>query len=160
MIHSNSYLGIHGQGLLNLSGHGDVIEAQRLILSLFYSIQVITHYGSNITESFSFLFRNVTAKFQCNVRLFFVAWSWFYPAWSLGECNKSRDVSREMTCFFYRCMILITFNFRAPRLNCDDEKCPIELLHPPEDCNINASLSFTLQVPHLSPSLFLRFSSF
>ena len=40
MIHSNANLGVHGQGLLNLSGPGDWIEAQRLVLSLFYSIHV------------------------------------------------------------------------------------------------------------------------
>lgn len=40
MIQSNGNLGVHGQGLLNLTGAGDTIEAQRLILSLFYSIQV------------------------------------------------------------------------------------------------------------------------
>lgn len=40
MIHSNGNLGIHGQGVLNLSGNGDTIEAQRLILSLFYNILV------------------------------------------------------------------------------------------------------------------------
>lgn len=40
MIQSNGNLGVHGQGLLNLTGTGDTIEAQRLILSLFYSIQV------------------------------------------------------------------------------------------------------------------------
>ena len=40
MIHSNANLGIHGQGVLNLSGSGDTIEAQRLILSLFYNIMV------------------------------------------------------------------------------------------------------------------------
>lgn len=40
IIHSESYLGIHGQGLLNLSGRGDLIEAQRVILSLFYGINV------------------------------------------------------------------------------------------------------------------------
>lgn len=40
VIHSNANLGVHGQGLLNLSGPGDLIEAQRLILSLFYSINV------------------------------------------------------------------------------------------------------------------------
>lgn len=34
----------------------------------------------------------------------------------------------------------------TPILNCDLQDCPIELLHPPEDCNVNASLSFTLQV--------------
>jgi hypothetical protein len=40
VIHSNANLGVRGQGLLNLSGDGDTIEAQHLILSLFYSIQV------------------------------------------------------------------------------------------------------------------------
>lgn len=40
VIHSNANLGVHGQGLLNLSGPGDRIEAQRLVLSLFYSIHV------------------------------------------------------------------------------------------------------------------------
>jgi hypothetical protein len=40
VIHSNANLGVHGQGLLNLSGPGNWIEAQRLVLSLFYSIHV------------------------------------------------------------------------------------------------------------------------
>jgi hypothetical protein len=40
VIQSNANLGIHGQGILNLSGSGDMIEAQRLILSLFYNIVV------------------------------------------------------------------------------------------------------------------------
>jgi hypothetical protein len=40
VIHSNANLGIHGQGVLKLSGQGDTIEAQRLILSLFYNIAV------------------------------------------------------------------------------------------------------------------------
>lgn len=40
VIHSNANLGVHGQGFLNLSGPGDMIEAQRLILSLFFSINV------------------------------------------------------------------------------------------------------------------------
>ncbi|KAI8001318.1 hypothetical protein LOK49_LG09G00765 [Camellia lanceoleosa] len=35
---------------------------------------------------------------------------------------------------------------RTPRLNCELQSCPIELLHPPEDCNVNSSLSFTLQI--------------
>lgn len=40
VIHSNANLGVHGQGFLNLSGPGDIIESQRLILSLFFSINV------------------------------------------------------------------------------------------------------------------------
>lgn len=40
IIHSNANLGVHGQGFLNLSGPGNLIEAQHLILSLFYSINV------------------------------------------------------------------------------------------------------------------------
>ncbi|KAG5403070.1 hypothetical protein IGI04_009189 [Brassica rapa subsp. trilocularis] len=34
----------------------------------------------------------------------------------------------------------------TPKLYCDRQDCPYELLHPPEDCNVNASLSFTLQI--------------
>ncbi|KZT75553.1 hypothetical protein F511_47422, partial [Dorcoceras hygrometricum] len=40
IIHSTANLGLHGQGSLNLTGPGDVIEAQRLVLSLFYAINV------------------------------------------------------------------------------------------------------------------------
>ncbi|KAG9440539.1 hypothetical protein H6P81_020704 [Aristolochia fimbriata] len=35
---------------------------------------------------------------------------------------------------------------KTPRLYCDHQDCPAELLHPPEDCNVNSSLSFTLQI--------------
>ncbi|XP_068648350.1 uncharacterized protein [Aristolochia californica] len=91
-IHSNSNLGVHGQGLLNLSGPGDLIEAQRLILSLFYSIQVGP--GSVLRAPLE----NATAEYM------------------------------------------------TPRLYCNHQDCPAELLHPPEDCNVNSSLAFTLQI--------------
>lgn len=92
VIHSNANLGIHGQGVLNLSGNGDTIGAQRLILSLFYNIRVgpgAVLQGPLINSS-------------------------------------SDDV--------------------APKLNCENESCPMEIFHPPEDCNLNSSLSFTLQI--------------
>ncbi|KAG8067383.1 hypothetical protein GUJ93_ZPchr0005g14410 [Zizania palustris] len=92
VIHSNGNLGIHGQGVLNLSGDGDTIQAQRLILSLFYNIMVgpgAVLQGPLVNGS-------------------------------------SDDV--------------------APKLNCEDESCPMEIFHPPEDCNLNTSLSFTLQI--------------
>ncbi|AQK84594.1 hypothetical protein ZEAMMB73_Zm00001d037696 [Zea mays] len=92
VIHSNANLGIHGQGVLNLSGQGDTIEAQRLILSLFYNILV----GPGAVLRGPLI-------------------------------NGSRD---EM----------------APKLNCEDESCPMEIFHPPEDCNLNSSLPFTLQI--------------
>ncbi|PIA64560.1 hypothetical protein AQUCO_00100200v1 [Aquilegia coerulea] len=92
VIQSNANLGVHGQGLLNLSGPGDQIEAQRLILSLFYSIHVGP--GSVLQGPL----KNATAD--------------------------------DLT----------------PRLYCDRQDCPIELLHPPEDCNVNSTLSFTLQI--------------
>lgn len=92
LIHSNANLGVHGQGLLNLSGPGDQIEAQRLILSLFYSI----HVGPG----------------------------------SVLQGPLENATTSDMT----------------PRLYCDLHDCPIELLHPPEDCNVNSSLSFTLQI--------------
>ena len=40
VISSNANLGVYGQGLLRLTGHGDVIQGQRLSLSLFYNITV------------------------------------------------------------------------------------------------------------------------
>ncbi|KNA19661.1 hypothetical protein SOVF_059480 [Spinacia oleracea] len=91
-IHSNANLGVHGQGLLNLTGPGDVIEAQRLVLSLFYGI----HIGPG--------------------------------AFLRGPLKSAKK--DDMT----------------PSLYCDRDDCPKELLHPPEDCNVNSSLSFTLQV--------------
>ncbi|KAJ6816000.1 uncharacterized protein M6B38_419170 [Iris pallida] len=92
IIHSNANLGVRGQGFLNLTGRGDLIEAQRLSLSLFYSINVGP--GSVLRSPL---------------------------------LNAPKD---EM----------------APRLNCELQDCPTELIHPPEDCNVNSSLSFTLQI--------------
>ncbi|KAL5783356.1 hypothetical protein ACOSP7_008385 [Xanthoceras sorbifolium] len=92
VIHSNANLGVHGQGLLNLSGPGDRIEAQRLVLSLFYSIHV-------------------------------------------GPGSVLRGPLENATT-----------DAVTPRLYCELQDCPIELLHPPEDCNVNSSLSFTLQI--------------
>ncbi|XP_042055568.1 uncharacterized protein LOC121800075 [Salvia splendens] len=92
MIHSTANLGLHGQGSLNLSGPGDVIEAQHLVLSLFYAISVGP--GSVLR----------------------------------GPLKNASDSAM------------------APRLYCEHNYCPVELLHPPEDCNVNASLSFTLQI--------------
>lgn len=92
VIHSNANLGVHGQGLLNLSGPGDWIEAQRLVLSLFYSI----HVGPG----------------------------------SVLRGPLENATTDDVT----------------PKLYCDNKDCPYELLHPPEDCNVNSSLSFTLQI--------------
>ncbi|KAL2500987.1 glycine-rich protein [Forsythia ovata] len=92
MIHSTANLGLHGQGSLNLSGPGDLIEAQRLVLSLFYAISVGP--GSILR----------------------------------GPLENASD------------------SYMSPKLYCEQKDCPIELLHPPEDCNVNASLSFTLQI--------------
>lgn len=91
-IYSNANLGVHGQGLLKLSGPGDTIKAQRLILSLFYNINVGP--GSVLQAP-------------------------------LEDAAKG-DL--------------------APRLNCESPSCPEELIHPPEDCSVNTSLSFTLQI--------------
>ncbi|XVF89135.1 hypothetical protein PTKIN_Ptkin19aG0106100 [Pterospermum kingtungense] len=92
VIHSNANLGVHGQGLLNLSGPGDKIQAQRLVLSLFYSIHVGP--GSVLRGPLE---------------------------------NASSDAV-------------------TPKLYCELRGCPFELLHPPDDCNLNSSLSFTLQI--------------
>ncbi|XP_058206673.1 uncharacterized protein LOC131320103 [Rhododendron vialii] len=92
VIHSNANLGVHGQGFLNLSGQGDVIEAQRLVVSLFYGI-------------------------------------------SVGPGSVLRGPLENASS-----------NYVTPRLYCELQDCPKELLHPPEDCNLNSSLSFTLEI--------------
>lgn len=40
VISSNTNLAVYGQGLLKLTGYGDAIKAQRLLLALFYNITV------------------------------------------------------------------------------------------------------------------------
>lgn len=40
VIESSANLGMHGQGLLKLSGRGDSLRAQRLFVSLFYTVHV------------------------------------------------------------------------------------------------------------------------
>ncbi|CAA0814301.1 Unknown protein [Striga hermonthica] len=92
VIHSTANLGIHGQGSLNLSGPGDIIEAQHLVLSLFYAISVGP--GSILR----------------------------------GPLENASDSSM------------------VPRLYCQQKDCPVELLHPPENCFVNTSLPFTLQI--------------
>ncbi|KAG6723483.1 hypothetical protein I3842_03G210200 [Carya illinoinensis] len=92
VIHSNANLGVHGQGYLNLSGPGNLIEAQRLILSLFFNVNVGP--GSVLQ----------------------------------GPLDNG------------------SFNDMTPRLYCELPDCPGELLHPPEDCNVNSTLPFTLQI--------------
>ncbi|KAF4398559.1 hypothetical protein G4B88_013648 [Cannabis sativa] len=91
-IRSNANLGVHGQGFLNLSGPGNLIEAQRLILSLFYSVNV---------DSGSFL---------------------------RGPLETADG------------------KLGTPRLYCNLPDCPAELIHPPEDCNVNSTLAFTIQI--------------
>ncbi|KAJ7973750.1 Ephrin type-B receptor [Quillaja saponaria] len=92
VIHSNANLGVHGQGFLNLSGPGDLIEAQHLVLSLFFSINVGP--GSVLRG----------------------------PLVAAGDSDMT------------------------PQLYCDLADCPMELLNPPEDCNVNSTLVFTLQI--------------
>ncbi|GMH23780.1 hypothetical protein Nepgr_025623 [Nepenthes gracilis] len=92
VIHSTANLGVHGQGYLNLSGPGNLIEAQRLILSLYYSINV-------------------------------------------GAGSMLRGPLKNAS-----------INNVKPHLHCERQDCPVELLHPPEDCNVNSSLAFSLQI--------------
>ncbi|XP_072955442.1 uncharacterized protein [Typha angustifolia] len=91
IISSNADLGVYGQGLLNLSGPGDGIKAQRLFLSLFYNIEVGP--GSFLQAP-------------------------------LDEVGSSL----------------------AAQSRCESQTCPNELIMPPDDCHVNSSLSFTLQI--------------
>lgn len=54
LIHSNASLGVQGQGSLNLSGPGDCIEAQHLVLSLFSSIKVSHMFVTSLIHPLKF----------------------------------------------------------------------------------------------------------
>ncbi|CAA6666999.1 unnamed protein product [Spirodela intermedia] len=91
-ILSNADLGIYGQGLLKLSGHGVAIKGQRLFLSLFY---------------------NITME----------------PG-TLLQAPSDDGIG----------------NIPGTQSLCDRQTCPKELILPPDDCQVNSSLSFTLQI--------------
>ncbi|KAM5573238.1 hypothetical protein ABKV19_012995 [Rosa sericea] len=92
VISSNKNLGVYGQGLLKLTGHGDTIKAQRLSLSLFYNITV--------------------------------------GAGSLLQAPMDDDASRKV----------------VTKSLCESETCPLDLITPPDDCHVNYTLSFSLQI--------------
>ncbi|CAN6486871.1 unnamed protein product [Victoria cruziana] len=92
VISSNANLGVYGQGLLKLSGHGDAIKSQQLFLYLFYNIDV-------------------------------------GPGSLLRAPLNSQNGSSL-----------------AVKSYCETQTCPTELISPPEDCHVNTSLSFTLQI--------------
>ncbi|KAK9094924.1 hypothetical protein Scep_026393 [Stephania cephalantha] len=92
IISSNANLGMYGQGLLKLTGHGDAIKSQRLFLSLFYGITV----GPG----------------------------------SLVQAPLDEETGRNL----------------ATKSYCDRQTCPMDLITPPEDCYVNNSLSFSLQI--------------
>jgi len=52
-ISSNTNLALCGQGLLKLTGDGDSIKSQRLLLSEFYNITVSAYLLLQITEDLS-----------------------------------------------------------------------------------------------------------
>lgn len=92
IISSNTNLGVYGQGLLKLTGQGDVIKAQRLSLALFYNIMV----GPG----------------------------------SLLQAPLDDDASRSM----------------VTKSRCETPTCPMDLITPPDDCHVNNTLSFSLQI--------------
>ncbi|EOY24117.1 Uncharacterized protein TCM_015803 isoform 1 [Theobroma cacao] len=92
VISSNTNLGVYGQGLLMLTGHGDAIKGQRLSLSLFYNITVGTG--------------------------------------SLLQAPLDDDDSRSV----------VTNSL------CESQTCPMDLITPPDDCHVNYTLSFSLQI--------------
>jgi hypothetical protein len=96
VIQSNANLGMHGQGLLKLSGPGDCIKAQRLFVSLFYTVNV-----------------GPGALLQ-------------------APLEDESPIKEEIR-----------------KLYCEGSACPKEVLTPFEDCTLNVSSPFTLQVGFL-----------
>ncbi|KAJ9555936.1 hypothetical protein OSB04_010550 [Centaurea solstitialis] len=118
-ISSNANLGVHGQGLLNLSGPGDCIQAQRLVLSLFYGVNDIEVH---LLFSLQLLEINQSNTFT-------------YSCSKVGPGSILRGPLEN-----------VSADDVIPKRNCETQVCPDELLNPPDDCNVNASLAFTLQI--------------
>ncbi|KAK9716251.1 hypothetical protein RND81_06G221200 [Saponaria officinalis] len=92
IISSNTNLALFGQGLLKLTGNGDSIKSQRLLLSQFYNITL----GPG----------------------------------SLLQAPLDDDGSKN----------IVTESL------CEDQTCPTDLITPPDDCHINNTISFSLQI--------------
>ncbi|KAL1830578.1 hypothetical protein ACET3Z_000229 [Daucus carota] len=92
VVTSNSNLAVYGQGLLSLTGQGDVIKAQRLSLSLFYNVTIGP--GSLLQAP-------------------------------LDDENSKIEVTKS---------------------HCGSQSCPKDLITPPDDCHLNYTLSFSLQI--------------
>ncbi|KAK1367713.1 MraZ [Heracleum sosnowskyi] len=92
VVSSNANLAVYGQGLLTLTGPGDVIKAQRVSLSLFYNVSI----GPG----------------------------------SLLQAPLDDDNSKSV----------------VTKSHCGSQVCPKDLLTPPDDCHLNYTLSFSLQI--------------
>ncbi|KNA21809.1 hypothetical protein SOVF_039820 [Spinacia oleracea] len=92
VISSNTNLALYGQGLLKLTGDGDCIKSQRLLLSQFYNITL----GRG----------------------------------SLLQAPLDDDASKTM----------------VTKSLCENQTCPMDLINPPDDCHINSTTSFSLQI--------------
>ncbi|KAL8107077.1 uncharacterized protein LOC141670433 [Apium graveolens] len=92
VVSSNANLALYGQGLLTLTGPGDVIRAQRLSLSLFYNVSI--------------------------------------GAGSLLQAPLDDDNSKSV----------------VTKSHCGSQVCPKDLVTPPDDCHLNYTLSFSLQI--------------
>ncbi|XP_010677213.2 uncharacterized protein LOC104892887 isoform X2 [Beta vulgaris subsp. vulgaris] len=92
VISSNTNLALYGQGLLKLTGDGDVIRSQRLLLSQFYNITL----GRG----------------------------------SLLQAPLDNNASKTM----------------VTKSLCENQTCPMDLISPPDDCHINSTTSFSLQI--------------
>ncbi|KAL2610427.1 hypothetical protein R1flu_029000 [Riccia fluitans] len=93
VIRSNSNLGMHGQGLLKLNGSGDVIEAERLFISLFFTLAI--GEGSVLQAP-------------------------------LDYDSPLSDKTHQS--------------------HCTRTTCPTEVISPSEDCILNTTSPFTLQI--------------
>ncbi|KAL3690273.1 hypothetical protein R1sor_016582 [Riccia sorocarpa] len=93
VIRSNSNLGLHGQGLLKLNGSGDIIKAERLFISLFFTLAI----GEG----------------------------------SILQAPLDYDSP---------------LSDKTSQIHCMRTTCPAEVTSPSEDCTLNITSPFTLQI--------------
>ncbi|KAG8374639.1 hypothetical protein BUALT_Bualt10G0016900 [Buddleja alternifolia] len=123
VISSNANLALYGQGHLRLTGQGDAIKGQRLSLSLFYNITLLPMMHKVQTP----VIEPETYLFFCSVMIYL---SKKVGPGSLLQAPLDDDESRSS----------------VTKSLCESPTCPMDLITPPDDCHVNYTLSFSMQV--------------
>jgi hypothetical protein len=114
VIESSANLGMHGQGLLKLSGHGDSLRAQRLLFRCStLSMRVVNWVTNAINTCFS----------------------WMFPVWHVWVISKKVSIMTEDLVMFdvMHSSLLIDIDFFAQVAEGAMMQAPVEADSPIKD---------------------------